>query len=60
MRSHGDRLSGSRTLRAVCLTCPSRRSYPRVAMMQSRQNGRSGNFSVSLDRSTQRRILVQG
>jgi hypothetical protein len=27
-------------------------------MMESRQNGRSGNLSVSLDRSTQRRILV--
>ena len=36
-----------------------RKSYPRIAMMQSRQNGRSGNLSVSLDRSTQRRILVQ-
>ena len=39
--------------------CPSRKSYPCVAMMQPRQNGRSGNISVSLDRSTQRRILVQ-
>ena len=39
--------------------CPFRKSYPRIAMMQARQNGRSGNLSVSLDRSTQRRILVQ-
>jgi len=28
-------------------------------MMQPRHNGRSGNGSVSLDRSTQRHILVQ-
>jgi hypothetical protein len=40
-------------------TCPFRKSYPRVAMMQPRQDGRSGNVSVSLDRATQRRILVQ-
>jgi hypothetical protein len=39
--------------------CPFRKSYPRVAMMQPRQDGRSGNVSVSLDRATQRRILVQ-
>lgn len=39
--------------------CSFRKSYPRVAMMQPRQNGRSGNVSISLDRSTQRRILVQ-
>jgi len=37
---------------------PFRKSYPRVAVMQSRQNGRSGNVSVSLDCSTQRRILA--
>ena len=35
--------------------CPFRKSYPRVAMMQPRQNGRSGNVSVPLDCSTQRR-----
>jgi hypothetical protein len=40
-------------------TGPFRKSYPRVAMMQPRQDGRSGNVSVSLDRVTQRRILVQ-
>ena len=40
-------------------TCAFRKSYPRVAMMQPRQDGRSGNVSVSLDRPTQRRILVQ-
>jgi integrase len=39
--------------------CPFRKSYPRVAMMQPRQDRRSGNVSVSLDRATQRRILVQ-
>jgi hypothetical protein len=41
------------------LTCPFRKSYPRVAMMQPRQNGRSGNVSIPLDCSTQRRIFVQ-
>jgi hypothetical protein len=35
-------------------TCPFRKSYPRVAMMQPRQDGRSGNVFVSLDRATQR------
>ena len=39
-------------------SCPFRKQCPRIAMMQARQNGRSGNLSVSLDRSTQRRILV--
>ena len=33
-------------------TCPSQNSYPRVAMMQPRQNGRSDNGPISLDRST--------
>ena len=39
--------------------CPSRKSYPRILMMQARQNGRGDNGSVSLDRPQQRRILVQ-
>jgi hypothetical protein len=43
----------------LLLACPFRKSYPRVAMMQPRQNGRGGNGSVPLNRSTQRRILVQ-
>jgi hypothetical protein len=32
-------------------TCPSRKSYPRVAMMQPRQNRRSDDGPASLDRS---------
>jgi hypothetical protein len=40
-------------------SCPSRKSYPRVLMMQAGQNGRSDNSSASLDRPLQRRILVQ-
>src|SRR5215216_2599240 len=30
-------------LRRVAATCPSQKSYPRVAMMQPRQNGHSNN-----------------
>ena len=37
--------------------CPSRKLYPRVVMMQSRQNRHSNDSSMSLDRSTERRIL---
>jgi hypothetical protein len=50
-----------KTAKALGLTvpCPFQKSYPRKAMVQPRQNGRSGNGSVSLDRSTQRRILMQ-
>jgi hypothetical protein len=47
------------TIFSLLSACPFRKSYPRVAMMQPRQDGRSGNVSVSLDRATQRRILVQ-
>jgi len=32
--------------------CPSRKSYPRVAMMQARQNRHRDNGSALLDRST--------
>src|SRR4029077_19179656 len=32
-------------------SCPSRKSYPRVAMMQPRQNRRSDDGPASLDRS---------
>jgi hypothetical protein len=39
--------------------CPSRKSYPRILMMQAGQNGRGDNGSASLDRPPQRRILVQ-
>src|SRR5262249_36614658 len=39
--------------------CPFRKSDPHVAMVQSRQDGNGGNGTVSLDRSTQRCILVQ-
>ena len=39
--------------------CPSRKSYPRILMMQFGQNGRGDNGSASLDRPPQRRILVQ-
>ena len=35
----------------IALTCPFRKLYPRVVMMQTGQNGRSDNSSVSLDRS---------
>jgi len=40
-------------------SCPFRKAYPRIAIMQPRHNGRSGKGSVSLDRSTQQHILVQ-
>jgi OFA family oxalate/formate antiporter-like MFS transporter len=36
---------------ALVATCPSRKSYPRVLMMQPGQNGRDGNGPTSLDRS---------
>jgi hypothetical protein len=39
--------------------CASRKSYPRVAMMQPGQNRHSGNSPMSLDRSTERSILAQ-
>jgi len=40
-------------------TCPSRKSYPGILMMQAGQNGRGDNGSASLDRPPQWRILVQ-
>jgi hypothetical protein len=39
--------------------CPFRKSYPRVSMMQPRQNRRRGDVSVSLDRAAEGRILLQ-
>ena len=39
--------------------CPFRKSYPRVAMMQSTQDGHSNDGARPLDCSTQWRILVQ-
>jgi len=43
----------------VHIGCSFRKSYPCVAMMQAGQNRHSDNSSVSLNRSTQRRILAQ-
>ena len=40
-------------------TCPFRKSYPRVAMMQSTQDGHSNDGTIPLDCSMQWRILVQ-
>jgi hypothetical protein len=40
-------------------TCPFRKSYPRVAMMQSTQDGHSNDGTRPLDCSMQWRILVQ-
>jgi len=39
--------------------CPFRKSYPRVAMMQSTQDGHSNEGTRPLDCSMQWRILVQ-
>ena len=39
--------------------CPFRKSYPRVAMMQSTQDGHSNDGTRPLDCSMQWRILVQ-
>jgi hypothetical protein len=39
------------------MSCPFRKLYPREAMMQPRQNGRSGNISVPLDRDSGRDAL---
>ena len=39
--------------------CPFRKSYPRVAMMQSTQDGHSNDGTRALDCSMQWRILVQ-
>jgi hypothetical protein len=44
---------------ACFITCPFRKSYPRVAMMQSTQDGHSNDGTRPLDCSMQRRILVQ-
>jgi hypothetical protein len=40
-------------------SCPSRKSYPGVAMMQSAQNRRGDDRSVSLDSASSRCVLVQ-
>ena len=39
--------------------CPFRKSYPRVAMMQSTQDGHSDDGAGPLDCSMQWRVLVQ-
>ena len=39
------------TKKDMDMACPSRKSYPRVLMMQPGQNGRDGNGPTSLDRS---------
>jgi hypothetical protein len=39
--------------------CPFRKSYPRVAMVQSTQDGHSNDGTKPLDCSMQWRILVQ-
>jgi hypothetical protein len=44
---------------AVGTACPSRKSYPRVAMMQSGQDWYGDDGPRSLDRSSQRRVLAQ-
>jgi hypothetical protein len=44
----------------VIEACPSRKSYPRVAMMQSGQDWCDHNGPRSLDRSSKRSILPQG
>ena len=49
-----DRLSFTRFL-----TCPFRKSYPPILMMQSAQDGDGGDVADPLGRSVQRRILVQ-
>jgi hypothetical protein len=47
------------TMSVVFTTCPSRKLNPRVAMMQPRQNCHGDNGSASLDRATERSILIQ-
>jgi hypothetical protein len=41
----------------VAPTCPSRKSYPRILMMQAGQNGRGDNGSASLDRLSFPKII---
>jgi hypothetical protein len=59
LRGNGFKAPETEGLKLPLSSCPSRKSYPRILMMQAGQNGRGDNGSASLDRPPQRRILVQ-
>ena len=50
-------LQSTASASAGALTCPFRKSYPDVLVVQSSQDGNGGNGARSLDRSMQRRIF---
>jgi hypothetical protein len=57
--AHANDFNGLGTLGGTYSGCPSRKLNPRVAMMQPKQNWHSDNGSASLDRATERSILIQ-